>query len=316
MAQTTTLQDVYNICYWIISQGQDATAYPTSLLKAFINDAQNDICYWTLQNLSTNERIEKQALSFLEKNVFYSTRRFSTLSSNAVVWWTTLTCTNTFSSSWYLWIWWNIIQYLANDWTTISWISPIWEYSISFAHISWTQVFQLNELPSDFWQLSRVFLTLQNTRQRIALVWIDDRDLYTTNPNSYIYRFFFDVNYYSWSWWVWREWYYSIIRWRFILFLIPQQDWQPISFEYQQAPTQLSSSTDILTIPDDYALTTVPYIATAEMLANRWDLDEALKLNNFWFQKVKNMYQFYSTIRKELQYNQRVRTLSDWYLEI
>lgn len=81
-------------------------------------------------------------------------------------------------------------------------------------------------------------------------------------------------------------------------------------------PTQLVSPTDILTIPDDYSLNTIPYMAVSEMLMNRGESEEGTRLNNFGFQNIKSMYQFYQTQRNELQYNQRVRTVSDGYLAI
>ncbi len=310
MAVTKTLQDCYDIAYWIIAQGQDSTAYPLTLMKSFINKAQRDISYWNVQNLSTNERLEKQSLTFLESNQFYTTHQYRTLSANAVVWATTLTCTNTFLSSGYLWINWNIISYSWNNWTTITWIPATWLYAIKFAFLSWTQVFQLDVLPTDLWQLSRAFLIINNTRVRQTLIWIDDRDL--TNPisSSYLYNFFTD--WYNWNW-QGREWYYSIIRWQFILFITPQVDWNPISLEYQVKPTELVDPTDVLTIPDEYSLTTIPYMAVAEMIINRWEMDEWMKLNNIWFNNIKSMYQFYNTQRNELIYNQRVRTVSDTF---
>jgi len=54
-----------------------------------------------------------------------------------------------------------------------------------------------------------------------------------------------------------------------VFFLIPQTNGQPISFEYQKKPDQLINPTDLLTIPDDYSLNTIPYMAVSEMLANR-----------------------------------------------
>ena len=69
--------------------------------------------------------------------------------------------------------------------------------------------------------------------------------------------------------------------------------------------------TDLCTLPDDYVLNTVPYMAVSEMLANRGEMDEAIKLNNFGFNNIKSMMEFYQTQRTELMYNQRVRTVSD-----
>lgn len=308
-----TLQDVYNTWYWIIAQWQDSTAYPLDLFKTFVNKAQNDICYGNIANLQSWERIDKQALTFLEKNQFYTTYNYATLADDTTIWATSITCTNVFPNSGYLWFNGNIISYTGNDGSTISWIPATWEYAIQFAFQAWTQIFFLNELPADFWQPSRIFLTLDWTRARVNLISVDNRNLSSPVPDSYIYRFFYDKWYSTWTW-VWKEWYYSLMRWRFVLFLVPQINSQAISFEYQKKPTQLVNPGDALTIPDDYSLNTIPYMAVSEMLANRGDIDQAVWLNNFGFQNIKSMYQFYQTQRAELPYWQRVRTSSDGFM--
>lgn len=316
MATTKTLQDLYDVAYWIIAQGQDSTAYPLSLMRSFLNKSQNDICYGNVQNLQTNERLEKQALTFLEKNAFYSSHNYTTLSAIAVVWATTLSGTTTsLKSSGYVWINGAIISYSGNTGTQLTWIPASGDYSIPFAFIAGTQVFQLETLPTDFGQVSRAMLTLDTTRVRSKLIGIDDRDLASPTPNSYLYRFFFDRGY-SNNTGLGQEWYYSMIRGQFVLFMLPQTNSQPVSFEYQKSPTQLVNTTDVLTIPDDYSLNTIPYMAVAEMLANRMEMDEAIRLNNFGFNNIKSMYQFYGTQRQELMYNQRVRTVSDWVLNV
>jgi hypothetical protein len=43
----------------------------------------------------------------------------------------------------------------------------------------------------------------------------------------------------------------------------------PITIEYQKKPEQLTAHTDALTIPDEYSLSTIPYLAVSEMMANR-----------------------------------------------
>lgn len=154
---------------------------------------------------------------------------------------------------------------------------------------------------------------MQTSKYRTALVSVDDRDLANPIPNSYIYRFFFDRGYSNGSG-IGQQWYYSLIRGSFILFLVPQTNNQPISFEYQKSVPVLSAVTDTLTIPDTYALNTIPYLAVSEMLANRGEMQEAIRLNNFGFRNVQNMYQFYATQRNELMYGQRVGTSSDGFL--
>lgn len=316
MTATKTLQDVYDAAYSILAQGQDSTTYPLALMETFINKAQNDICYGNVQNLSTNERLEKQALTFLEKNTFYTTHNYCTLWADAVVGGTTITLTSTnLASSGFIWINGAIISYSWNTWTSLTGIPATGTGSIPFAFIAGTLVYQIDTLPTDFGQMSRAFLTFNTTKFRTQLVGIDDRDLASPIPNSSIYRFFFDRSY-SNSTGLGMEWYYSMLRWQYVFFLVPQTNSQPISFEYQIKPTQLSATTDLLTVPDEYSLNTIPYMACAEMLANRMETDEAIKLNNYGFNNIKSMYQFYATQRNELMYNQRVRTASDWIMNV
>ena len=316
MANTYTLQHLYDVAYGIIAQGQDSTAYPLTLMRSFLNKAQNDICYGNVQNLSTNERLEKQTLSFLNKNTFYTTHNYSTLSSDCVVGATTIACNSqNLATSWFLWINGAIISYTGNTGTSLTGVPTTWTHSIPFAFIWGTQVYQIDTLPTDFGQMTRAFLTLNTTKYRTQLVPVDERDLASPIPNSSIYRFFFDRSY-SNSTGLGMEWYYSILNGSFVFFLVPQTNLQPISFDYQKAPVQLSLPADTLTIPDEYALNTIPYMAVSEMMANRWEMDEAIKLNNFWFNNIKSMYQFYQSQRWELQYNTRVRTSSDGFFNV
>ena len=43
----------------------------------------------------------------------------------------------------------------------------------------------------------------------------------------------------------------------------------PIMMDYQTKPTQIVDTVDTYAIPDDYLLSTVPYLAVSEMLMNR-----------------------------------------------
>lgn len=191
-------------------------------MKVYIENAQRDICFGNVHNLLTNERLEKQALTFLESNAFYSSVNYSTLSADATVGGSSLTMADTsgFHASGFLWIDGNIVQYSGNTGTALTGI-PSSGFKIKFPFKAGKQVFQLEELPADFGQVSRAFLTLDNTRVRSKLIGIDDRDLASPTPNSYLYRFFFDRGY-SNNTGLGQEWYYSLIRGRFAFFMLPQ----------------------------------------------------------------------------------------------
>jgi hypothetical protein len=102
-----------------------------------------------------------------------------------------------------------------------------------------------------------------------------------------------------------------MIRGKYILHLTTNQTGNAIDMEYQMAPTQVANPTDLMTIPDAYVLTTVPYMAVAEMLSNRGETEEGTRLNHLGFNNIKSMYQFYGTQRIEMQYNQRVGSSTD-----
>lgn len=70
-------------------------------------------------------------------------------------------------------------------------------------------------------------------------------------------------------------------------------------------------SAQTLSIPDEYALNTIPYLAVAEMLYNRGEPDQAKELNMFGFANALEMYAYYQTQQRELQFGFRVRTASD-----
>ena len=303
---TKTLQDCYNICYWIIAQPQDSTAYPTELMKSFINKAQNDIMNWWAYNMSTWERIEKQAVSIWDSTQFYSSKSSSTIWITTSIGATSINTKNTLTNSWLLWIQGAIISYTSNNGSVISGIPTTGSGSIPFPFTAWTKIFQLDTLPTDCGSISKIYYTQPNTNQRIALIPIDTRDLSNTSQNSMLYPYLFNNSYSINS-----EWYYTVIQNIYILYIVPQLQWQAISMEYQKKPTNLSSTTDLLSIPDEYSLNTIPYMAISEMMANRWEMEEAIKLNAYWFNNIKTMLQYYWTTRWELQYNMRVRTWSD-----
>lgn len=308
MAYTYTLQNLLNTSYSIIKQPENSPAYNTeNLVIPMLNNAQSDIINWNIVNLQSWERLSKQALPFLNKSVYYNTHLNSSLTQILSVLDTTINVSSTvwFTTTGKLYIWWNIINYTWLTATQFTWIT--W---IEFEFPAWTEVKQLYSLPTDFWQLTRITYNI-----RYRLVPIDQRDLQSINP----------TNYYQYS--ITRddsikfnnEYYYSIIDWIWFIVFVPSTQIYPIKFEYQKKATQFVVSNptlQLLSIPDDYALSTIPYIAMSEVMANRWEMDEAIKLNSFGFNKIKSMYEFYSTQHKELIFNQRVKTQKDWLLNI
>ena len=80
---------------------------------------------------------------------------------------------------------------------------------------------------------------------------------------------------------------------------------------YEKKATEMTYTTDENTIPDNYSQVTIPILAAADILYNRWEEQRALQLHRFWLWKVKSMYWFYADQNNEDLYNQRICTGQD-----
>jgi hypothetical protein len=104
---------------------------------------------------------------------------------------------------------------------------------------------------------------------------------------------------------------YWIIDWTYLACIPDSVTGNSIQLTYQKKATALVDPTDLLTIPDDYSLTTIPYVAVGEMLFNRWEEQRGLELWTIGMNNVKMMYDFYNANNKEAIYNVRARTSRD-----
>jgi hypothetical protein len=85
---------------------------------------------------------------------------------------------------------------------------------------------------------------------------------------------------------------------------------------YEKKATTLTAWTDLNTIPDNYSQVTIPILAAADTLYNRWEENRALQLHRFGLGKVKSMYSYYSNEWNESLHNQRISTWKDEILNI
>ncbi len=192
--------------------------------------------------------------------------------------------------------------------------------TLQYSWTSGSRVFAGYALPSDFGTMIGAYYDVSNTGLQYKMVPFDYRDFREPTQNSFIWRFYRDdFNLY------YGEYYYTLVDTNLIytasstpasthvkVFLpfLPQSA-NAIRFEYNAKPTVLSSSTDVCDIPDEYAITTVPYIATSMMLQVRGEPDVASALYQTGYNNTETMFQGFNQLTKELVYNQRVRTISD-----
>jgi len=306
---SVSLQDLLNKEYSILKSRQGATAYPVDNLTQFTDSAQKTICSGTVVELDPshdNVVVQKQALQFLDKTVFYNSIAYLHLSLDAVVWSTTLDLDDTslLVTPGALLVQGNVITYTGKTATQITGIPISWDWSIMYAFTGWQIAHNLHILPDDFEQAVRAIYS-----ENFRLEPVDYRDINNaTLLDPFVYRFF-QSDFYSDR--LTGQYYYTLISSKYLLPIIPSTSNKPIRLNYQKAPTTLALPADICTIPDTYALNTIPYIATAEMMYNRGEMDEAYRLNAIGVKNVKAMYKKYQQGKNELKYGTRVWTSQD-----
>lgn len=198
----------------------------------------------------------------------------------------------------------NKLSYSGITATSFTGIPASGDLSVQFPWEGGTTVLQLYALPADF---NTAVLVTYNKQQRLKN--IDQRDIVMETTNSYyLQRYFrndFAVDATN------TEYYYSIIDGQYLLFIVPSVSGRMLRFDYQKTQPAWPDSDDVCIIPDKYCLTTVPYLAAAEMMANRGEMNEAVALNAQGYVNTYSMYKFYQSQKTELMYNQRVRTSKD-----
>ncbi len=313
MATTTTLATIRTACYNTIKQPEDCAAYPYALIDIFINKAHTNIFGGTVTDIVSGQSLVKNNINFADKTAFFTSVMPTTLSATATVGATSVTVSSTlwYPTSWALWIEWDIITYTGTTSTSFTGIPTTWDGALSFAWTSGTRVFALYPLPSDFLQLTSVDYQSTPGGSLIRMVGVDYRDVKNQVLNQQLYRFFRADYSIANN----QERYFTLVHGQYFLPFLPQSGYA-LRFEYQKTPTPLVLSSDISSIPDQYVLNTVPYLATGEMLFNRWESDEGMKLFKFGYLNVRDMYRFYNTQGKDLIYNQRIRTASDGFINI
>jgi len=291
MASTVTLQNLTDRIYDILRESEsDTSAYPLDFLQDLVNSAQKRICSWTLMNPFTQTAVRKWRLPFLNTDKFYSNLAWTSSTAVAVVWATTLNASTTdYPTSWSLYVDWNLLTYTGTSATQFTGIPASWDWSIKFAHISWTKVYAAFNLPSDFLSATQV---IYNSRYKLEAQLYDD---IFENLNKVK-----GTNYNRWSQTIYNDFirlnpFYTIIDETYLVPFNLNNTGDKIHLRYLKKPTAMSATTDTATISDDeFALSTLPYIACGELLFNRWEEQRATQILNFGLNQTKELYSYYN----------------------
>ena len=313
MANTTTLDDLLGLFYWVLKENElDSTAYPRKLAVSLINWAQSSICSGSVTDLTNSEKnkLEKWPLPFLFKDKYYSSVLDGTLDADTTVWATSLSIPTTtdFLDSWNLWINEDIIQYTAKTAASVTWVT-----GVDFAHKGWSNVAQLFDLPTDYATANRIIYD-----NRVVLSNKDYRDVFL-QLNNYKSNIWYNYNNWNNIDWYNQSWipsFYTIIQG---LYLLPFQinvTWNMIHMIYEKKATKLVDWTDVCTIPDEWSEQTIPLIAAWEILYYRWEEARWLAILAFAYWKIMWMYDYYMNQNNESLHGQRITTAQDSVLNI
>ena len=199
----------------------------------------------------------------------------------------------------FIWIDGNVIEYI--DFNDVS--------GIDYPHIAGRPIRYIYEMPSYC-----NYVVKANYNYNQPLDPVDYRKIQDSNPyNATLnYSTFSDpLGYYGW----YIKPCYSIFRENKVIVFHQNLRW-PLRIEFQKKALQLYSPFDETDIPTYYALKTIPYIAAAEILQQRGEDDRAMLESDKGYKAVVSLYAREGYKTNEMQFNRRVKTISDSFLNI
>ena len=299
--------------YYSILNVSPGNNFPITIANEQINRAEMTILTSNPKDMKTGNAVQKPKLPFLDKYVFFTSAQDVYLASNASIWDTALTVGSTsgYPTSGALWMNGDIITYTGITSTQFTGIS-----ALGFAWQTGTRVALLYNIPSDSAQI----LELRLPRVNLAVEFRNyDNILKINRETPYqmytggVYNILDSLTANNSR----RNTYYTIIWAQYILLIAYNDTSAPIQLRYAKNPTTMVADTDVCTIPDKYAMATIPFFAAAEAYALHDQPDQALAYNQYAIQNIKEMYNFYVKQDAETTAYNRIKTGKDtMYLRI
>lgn len=281
-----TLQNLRDIFYWILRENENTSAYPLVLADSFINLAQKKICRGKVVNPLKNDEVIKWQLAFINKEVVYENVAVVYATDDAVSWATVIEADTTeFQTTGSLYINGYVVTYTGKTSTTFTGCSGV----ISDI-LSGTQISICYALPSDF--ASSINL-IYNNKVKVRCVLYDDIFEELNNYKLWDAQYYNNVN--TNSTYPSVQPFYTIKDDQYLILFNFNSSGTLFKLRYQRNPDSMSESTDTCLITDDdYAKSTIPYLAVGEMLYNRWEEQRAADIINFALGNIREMYSHYN----------------------
>lgn len=298
-------QDLRDIFYGILREEWPSSAYPLILCDLFLNTAQKKIVNGRVIHPYTKEEVSSGDLHFTNADVYYNNVKPTTLTADAVMWDTTLYADTTdYPSSWYLYLWWEVTAY-----TSITSTSFLW-CTIAYPFIAWTQVSICYSLPANFWSAKNV---VYNNRLKLPSKLYDDMfedannykggNTQKSTVNS-LYETPYKVSPF-----------YTIKDSKYLIVYQLTQSNVPVKLRYRVIAPLMTDTQWPIIADITFAWTTIPYLAVAEMLFNRWEEKRAGDIYTVACTNIREMYSFYNDTSNE-DMNWVHYTTQKWKLNI
>jgi len=288
----TSLSDLTNVMLSILREDSFSSAYPQTLMELLANSAQQDILAGRIIHPTTGEEAQKWDLNFNNWDAYFSNVWMTSLTADATIWATELDAiTTNFPASWVLYIWEQIVTYTWVTGTQFTGVS-----GLLFPFVSGTHISIAFALPADFSSVKNI---IYNGKFKLPAMQYDD--------------VFESMNAYKWSmtqrngtWNIYQSPYrvkpfYTIKDSAYLIIYQLNTTWENIHLRYEKLWATMTDVVDSAIPNDVYARTTIPYIAVADMMYERWEEARWDKVYNKWLKNIKKMYSFYNDASYEDQ---------------
>lgn len=295
-----TFAEIINTTYNLLNESTTSTTYSLTIVKEKINSVIKQICRREYPNIYTNQIYKAWDLSFLREKEAIKTAPNTYLTKKAQAAWTivkldsngnretdidgnilteTVTAdteiyfnTTWFLPSWYLNIWWEIIQYTWLKEDSVTWVT--W---LDFTQPTSTFVRQVYKLPSD------------SIKPFDMEYIIKDWQYYNT----------WMIEYQDFRYNYWYTQYYTVLNDESnnsYIDIIWYPEYSNFILHYYIRPTELVNDSDEIIIPEDYWIRVVAALSAWELFyENEEDIDAQRELNK-WYKELNSMFNFYSKI--------------------
>lgn len=289
----TSLADLEQVVLDILREEGFSSAYPQTLIDLMCNSAQQDICWGRVVHPFTGEEATAGELNFINSDVFYSNVAPVAITVNCVVGDVVLNVADTtnFPATGNLYVGGQIVTYTGVTGTSFTGVTPL-----LFGYEAGMQVSIAFALPADFSDIKNV---IYNNRFKLPPQEYDD--MYE-NLNAYKGTNIQRNNTPSALETPYRiKPFYTLKDGRYLIVYQLNTTGDEIHVRYEKKPATMTGSVGATIDNDIYARSCIGYLATAEILFNRWEEVRAGQVYSLAVKWVSKMYSWYNDTSYESQ---------------